>query len=164
VFQIALERDELDLWRQDLERIAEVIKDPLLYAFLASPKVPFGEKVKILRQRLEGVSPLAMNLVYLLVTRGRLRIVEDMVDEYGRLVDERRGIAHAEVTTAVPVDEEVKDSLVRRLGDLMDKEIVIGVEVDPSIIGGLIARIGDKVIDGSTKSRLLALRESLASG
>ena len=162
-FQIALERDELDLWRGDLKSIAAAIKDPLLYAFLASPKIPFSEKARILSQRLEGVTPLAMNLAYLLVARGRLGIVEDIVDEYGRLVDEHRGIAHAEVATAVPVDAEVKDRLVRRLGELVGREIVLKVRVDPSLIGGIIARIGDKIIDGSTKSRLLSLRESLIS-
>jgi F-type H+-transporting ATPase subunit delta len=84
-----------------------------------------------------------------------------MVLEYGRLVDEHRGIAHAEVATAVPLEPEEKDKLVRRLGDLVGREIVLTTRVDPAIIGGLVARVGDKLIDGSTKSRLLALRESL---
>ena len=104
-----------------------------------------------------------MNLAYLLVARGRLRIVEDIVDEYRRLVDEHRGIAHAEVAAAIPVDEEVKDRLISRLGSLVGREIVLKVKVDPSLIGGIIARIGDKIIDGSTRSRLVSLRESLIS-
>jgi F-type H+-transporting ATPase subunit delta len=162
-FQIALEQGELDLWRGDLERVAAAIKDPLVYTFLASPKIPFGEKARILGQQLEGVTPLAMNLAYLLVARGRLRIVEDMVDEYGRLLDEHRGIAHAEVVAAAPVDEDVKDRLVRRLSNLVGREIVLKVRVDPSLVGGIVARIGDKIIDGSTRSRLRSLRESLIS-
>jgi F-type H+-transporting ATPase subunit delta len=44
---------------------------------------------------------------------------------------------------------------------MVGKEITLTTKVDPSLIGGLIARVGDKLIDGSTKSRLLALRESL---
>jgi len=160
-FQIALERGELDLWRGDLERIATAIKDPQLYPLLENPKMPFSEKARILNLYLEGVTILAMNLAYLLVTRRRLGIVEDIVAEYQRLVDEHRGIAHAEVATAVPVDEELKDRLVHRLGAMLDREIVLSTRVDPSLIGGLVARVGDKLIDGSTKSRLLSLRESL---
>jgi len=161
VFQIALERGELDLWRGDLERISEAMKDPLVYAFLESPKIHFDEKARILSQRLEGISPLAMNLAYLLVARRRLGIAGDIVTEYRRLVDEHRGIAHAEVATAVPVDEELEDKLARRLGDLVGKEIVLISRVDPSLIGGLMARVGDKLIDGSIKTRLLSLRQSL---
>jgi F-type H+-transporting ATPase subunit delta len=161
VFQIALERGELDLWRGDLERISEAMKDPLVYAFLESPKIHFDEKARILSQSLEGINPLAMNLAYLLVARRRLGIAGDIVTEYQRLVDEHRGIAHAEVATAVPVDEVVKDKLAHRLGDLVGKEIVLSSRVDPSLIGGLMARVGDKLIDGSTKTRLLSLRQSL---
>jgi len=160
-FQIALERDELDTWRGDLGRIAEAVGDPVLRPLLESPKVPLSEKARILSQWLEGVNPLAMNLACLLVARGRLGIVEEMVAEYGRLVDAYRGIAHAEVATAVPLEEGEKDRIRRRLSQLVGKDIVLGVKVDPSLIGGLVVRVGDKLIDGSTKSRLLSLRESL---
>ncbi len=160
-FQIALERKELEAWRGDLERLSEAVKDPLLFAFLESPRIHFEEKARILHQGLEGLNPFVMNLVLLLVARGRLGLVADMVLEYGRLVDEHRGIAHAEVTTAVPLEPDEKDKLVHRLGDLVGREIVLTTRVAPAIIGGLVARVGDKLIDGSTKSRLLALRESL---
>jgi len=160
-FQIALESGELDVWWGDLKRISEAIEDPLLFAFLRSPKVPFAEKARLLSRHLDGINPLAMNLAFLLVAKGRLGIVEEVVLEYGRLLDEHRGIAHAEVATAVPLESAEKDRLTRRLSDMIGKEIVVTTKVDPSIIGGLIAKVGDKLIDGSTKSRLLALRESL---
>jgi F-type H+-transporting ATPase subunit delta len=84
-----------------------------------------------------------------------------MVLEYGWLVDEHRGIAHAEVATAVPIELKEKDKLIRYLGDLVGLKIALTDRVDPSIIGGLVARVGDKIIDGSTRSRLHALRASL---
>lgn len=160
-FHIALERDELGVWRGDLARLSAAVEDPLLFAFLESPRVPFDEKARALRQLLKEVNPLVMNLALLLVSRGRLGLVADTVEEYGRLVDEHRGIAHADVVTAVPLEREEEAKLVRRLGDVVDREVVITTSVDPSIIGGLRIRVGDKLIDGSTKSRFFALRESL---
>ena len=160
-FQIALERGELDAWRGDLEMISEAMKDPIILAFLENPRIHFSEKTRILSQRLEGINPLAMNLALLLVAKGRLGLVEDLVVEYNRLVDEHQGIAHAEVATAVPLEPEEKDKLVNCLGDMVGKEIALTTRVDPSLIGGLVARVGDKLIDGSTRSRLLALRDSL---
>jgi len=160
-FQNALERDELEIWRGDLERLSALVKDPLIFAFLESPRINFEEKARILRQGLEGVNPLVMNLALLLVARRRLDLLADMVLEYGRLVDEYRGIAHAEVATAVPIELEEKDKLIRHLSDLVGMKIALTDRVDPSIIGGLVARVGDKIIDGSTRSRLHALRASL---
>lgn len=161
VFHIAQEQNELDKWRSDLETIAEAMKDSTLYQFLESPKIHFDEKARLLRELLEGISPLAMNLVLLLVIKNRLGIVEDLVSEYGQLVDELRGIAHANVATAIPLDEKDKDNVTRRLSDALGKEILLVPQVDPSIIGGLTIRVGDKLIDGSTKSRLQSLRKSL---
>ena len=161
VFQIALERGELELWRDDLERIRVALEDPLLLSFLQSPKVPFDDKAGVLSQLLEGIGPLAMNLAYLLVAKGRVSIVEDMVSDYERLLDDHLGIAHAEVATAVPLEPEEKDRLTQRLSDMVGKEIVLSESVDPSLIGGLVARVGDRLFDGSTRSRLLALKESL---
>jgi len=162
VFQIALEQNELDGWRSDLEKVSEAVKDALLFAFLENPKIHFDEKARILSQCLEGINPLAMNLTLLLVAKRRLGIVEEMVSEYGRLVDEHRGIGRAEVATAVALDDEEKDKLTHRLGGMVGKEIVLATRVNPAIIGGLTARVGDKLIDGSTKSRLSALKKSLA--
>jgi F0F1-type ATP synthase delta subunit len=34
-------------------------------------------------------------------------------------------------------------------------------EVDPEIIGGIIARIDGKLLDGSTRSKLIALKREL---
>jgi F-type H+-transporting ATPase subunit delta len=43
------------------------------------------------------------------------------------------------------------------------KQIVLTSEVDPAIIGGFVARIGDRLIDGSTKAKLEALKKKLVT-
>jgi F-type H+-transporting ATPase subunit delta len=160
-FQIALERGELDVWREDLGRLAEAVQDPGLFAFLESPRVHLEDKAKVLGRVLDKLNPLVMNMALLLVSRGRLALVPETVTEYGRLVDEHQGIAHAEVATAVPLDSKQEAKLTRRLGDLVGKDIMLATEVEPSLVGGLTARVGDKLIDGSIKSRFSALRGSL---
>jgi F-type H+-transporting ATPase subunit delta len=161
VFQIALEHNELDKWRVDLDRLAEAVKDPLLLAFLQSPKVHFSDKVKVIRQGFKSVNPLALNLVLLLVSRGRLNIIGNVAHEYGRMVDEKQGIVHADVVTAVPLSANDRTALARRLGEILKLKIVLGASVSPDIIGGLVVKVGDKLIDGSTKSQFSALKKSM---
>ena len=161
VFEIALERNELDRWRSDIETIAEALKEPLLVAFLESPKIHSEAKASVLAERLQGVAPLAVNLALLLVERRRLGIIDDLLSEYGRLVDAHRGVVHARVATAVRLDDKDRKEVAHKLGDALEKEIVLEAEVDPAIIGGLTIRVGDKLIDGSTRSRLEALKRSL---
>ena len=42
--------------------------------------------------------------------------------------------------------------------------LALNLEEDPSIIGGLVARVGDLVLDGSVRTQLLSLKESLIKG
>ncbi|GAI06225.1 unnamed protein product, partial [marine sediment metagenome] len=81
--------------------------------------------------------------------------------EYQRLLDSYRGIELAEVITAVPLDDEDKLRLGERLGAVVGKKVVVKPEVDSSLIGGFIARIGGKLLDGSTRGKLEALKREM---
>ena len=161
VFQIALEKKELEKWQADLETVADTLKDPQLIAMLENPKIHFSEKANLLQNILKGIGPVAMNLVSFLVAKNRLKILGDLVTEYKYLVDAHYGREHAEVITAIPLDEKDKNNLQQRLATLTNKEIVLTAQVDPNIGGGLIARIGDKLIDGSVRTKLQVLRRGL---
>ncbi len=162
VFEIAVEKGELDGWQSDLGKIAILGEDAAFTAFLESPKLPFDDKARLLSERLGDINPLALNLVYLLVAKGRLSMVGEIADEYQRLLDSYRGIEQAEVITAIPLDDADKLRLEERLGAIVDKKVVIKPEVDTSLIGGIVARIGGKLLDGSTRSRLEALKRKMS--
>jgi len=162
VFEIALETKELDRWQSDLKKIVGIVGDATFMALLESPKFHFADKAKLLSERLEGINPLALNLVLLLVTRGRLDIIGDIADEYQRLLDSYRGIEQAEVMAAIPLSDEDKLKLAEHLGAIVGKKVVLKSEVDSRLIGGIVARIGGKLLDGSTRSKLVALKRELA--
>lgn len=161
VFQIALEKGELDRWQSDLKKIASLQQDDVLVTLLESPKVPFGDKVRLLSERFADVNPLALNLVCLLVARGRLGLLGEIAEEYQRLLDNYRGIEPAEVVTAVPLEDEDKRKLEERLSDVAGKKVIIYPKVDPALVGGIVARFGGKLLDGSTRSRLEALKKEI---
>ncbi|GAI55396.1 unnamed protein product, partial [marine sediment metagenome] len=142
VFEIALETKELDRWQSDLRKIATLSEDARFIAWLESPKFHFDDKARLLSEQLGDINLLALNLAYLLVTRGRLSMAGDIADEYQRLLDSYRGIEQAEVTTAFPLDDEDKLRLEERLSATVGKKVVLKPEVDSSIIGGIVARIG----------------------
>ena len=162
VFHIARERQELDRWQSDLSRIAGLGENSELVALLKNPNVRFSEKSKLLSENLREVSPSALKLVYLLVTKDRLSLVVKINEEFQRLLDSHRGIEAALVVTAVPLDDNTKSGLVRHLETIVGKKVVAQHEVDPYIIGGVIVRIGGKLLDYSTRSRLMALKEELS--
>jgi F-type H+-transporting ATPase subunit delta len=163
VFEIALESRTLDRWQADLEKLAAAVGVADFLAAMESPKIKFEEKVKII-ERIGDISPPALNLARLLITKNALHIMGEITAAYGRLINNYRGIQKAKITTAVPVDEKDKNKLAEDLGALAGSKIIVEPEVDPGILGGVIARIDGKLLDGSTRTRLEALKRRMAGG
>lgn len=161
VFQIALQNNEVDKWRSELETIAATLSYPELKAILESPKVRLDDKIQLITKCLPGLSQLALNLSHLLVAKQAIGILDLIAVEYNRMADAREGLEHAVVTTAVALDDEDKERLARHLATLTGKKVTVDTDVDPAIIGGFVARIGDKLLDGSTRARLEALKKKL---
>ena|SRR3990170_1844437 len=160
-FAIAQETDGLERWAQDLRALEELVAQPGVLDVLSSSRVPPQQKERLLQAGLSNVNPMALNLARLLVNKGRIGLADQIREDFGRLVDEHRGIAHATVVTAVPISDRERQAVERRLSDLTGKQVVAETEVDPSVVGGLVARVGDRLIDGSTRTRLLDLRRDL---
>jgi F-type H+-transporting ATPase subunit b len=71
------------------------------------------------------------------------------------------GGASAEVTSALPLTDEEKDSVKQDVLAKIGDQATVTFRVDPAILGGLIVRVGDKVLDGSVSGQLQSMRQSL---
>ena len=67
----------------------------------------------------------------------------------------RLHIGQAKVTSAIAIDDEMKQRIKDKLISTTDyKEIEIDYETDPSLIGGMVIRIKDRIVDNSVKTKL----------
>lgn len=71
------------------------------------------------------------------------------------------GGASAEVTSALPLTDQEKDSVKQDVLAKIGDQATVTFRVDPAILGGLIVRVGDKVLDGSVSGQLQSMRQSL---
>ncbi|TSA54132.1 MAG: ATP synthase F1 subunit delta [Dehalococcoidia bacterium] len=161
IFQIAQAKNNLDEWKKELRKLADLMKDREIVDLIDHPKVPFNLKADLIKQKLNTSNELVLNLCYLLILKGRLKNAEQIADEYDSLLDEQRGIKHAVVITAVPVDDSEKHKISGQLEKITGKKVSIKLQVNPSILGGMVARIEDTLIDGSVRNRLDLLRRNL---
>jgi F-type H+-transporting ATPase subunit delta len=164
IFRMALENKDINRWQSDLRKVAAMMKDSALLSLITNPKITGEEKNKTLVQRLGDVNPLVIKLVLLLAAKGKLALIDDVAEEYQVLVDNYRGIEGteiAEVTTAIPLDDDYQLKIAQRITDIVGKPVLLKLKVDPAIIGGIIIRVGDKLIDGSVRSKLAALKKDL---
>jgi len=165
LFRMAQENREINRWQAGLRKTASICRDEALFSVLADRDVPFEEKERLLTERLGEVPPMLLKLVSMLVVKGRLGLIEYISDEYQQLLDSYHGVEGAqvaEVVTAVPLDDEDRLKIGRRITEITGKPVVLKPKVDPGVIGGIVIRVGDRLVDGSVRSKLTALRKELS--
>jgi len=160
-FELALEKGKLENWRDGLYKATRIISDMKVMNFLENPKISLDRKINILKKGFGKVEPLVINVVCLLMSRGKLKILGDIFQQYKQLLDVHCGIQHVEVTTAIPLDNKNKKKLSDRFAEMVGHKVVIDARVDPSIVGGFKAKIGDALIDGSIHNTLKSLKKRL---
>jgi len=164
IFRMALENKDMNRWQSDLRKASSLMKDTALFSLIANPQVEVDKKSKTLEQRLGDVNPMVIKLLLLLAAKSRLALIDDIAEEYQASVDNYRGIEGTEVaefTTAIPLDDDDQLKVAERITEIIGKPVLLRPKVDPGIIGGIIIRVGDKLIDGSLRSKLAALRKDL---
>ena len=165
VFAIALEHDEPDRWLDDLALLADAMANEEFVTFVDAPQLTLSQKTDLISETLgDSVSRLALNLISLLASRNSARLLPSITESYQEMLDEHNGVERAEIVSAVPLSDEQQGRIETMLKDIVGKDITSTSRVEPQILGGFVARVGDKVIDGSTRTRLDELRRELVHG
>ncbi len=163
IFELALQEEQAEQWRAQLEMAEGVLQDPEFAPFLKHADVPTEQKVNSINAVLSELHPLVRNMINLLVSRGLTDLAPDISREYQSLLDVHAGRQRVGVASAVELDQSELDRIADFVSGLVRKEVVISTQVDESILGGLVIQIGDQLLDGSTRSRLEGLRNRLHS-
>ena len=145
-----------------MAQAAEVLSDEDFRALLIAPQVSDEAKLKGINTLLGDIAPLIVNMVSLMAVRGDIGSFPEVFSTFQELANEHRGIAQAEITSAVPLDDARRERIRAGLADITGKEITMTESIDPEIIGGVVARVGDQLIDGSTRTRLRSMRDQIA--
>lgn len=162
IFELAQAEGGFKPWSGRLSRVRELFEDEVMQAALANPSLTAAHKVSVVEALVsEPLSPAEMNLVKLLLSTRRHRLMAAIIAAYDALVDRACGRQRVMVTTAVELDQGQLHRLGEELGQRLESQVVLESRVDPQIIAGLIVRIGDRVYDASMSGRLAQLRQAL---
>jgi F-type H+-transporting ATPase subunit delta len=162
LYQLAQEKSVVEEWQADLQTLDEALQEKEFVAFLGMPKIRLAQKMNVVREVLPSIDPMIHNFLGVLVSRNMVDTVSSVMEEYGKMLDQSQGRERAHVVSAVTLEAVHMERLASYLGELVGKEIELTASVDPSIVAGFVARVGDRLIDGSTRTRLQALKKSLA--
>ena len=130
---------------------------------LITPAVPANRKRAVIG-KIAGIlqlSQIARNFLFVLVDHRRITSLTQIIQTFELVLDERLGLARAEVSSATGLTEEQQTGLRTKLEQITGKRLHAKYAVDGALIGGVVARIGSTVYDGSVLGQLNTLRRRM---
>lgn len=164
LFELALEADKLDLFLEEVKAVAEAIKqNEDLTRLMNHPKIVKEEKMKLIEDIFKGnVSDELVGLMRMVVEKDHYNELGSVFEYFINQVKEYKNIGTAYVTAPLPLSDEQKAAVEKRLLDTTKYvEFEMHYDVDAALIGGLVIRIGDRVVDSSVKNKLTSLTREL---
>ena len=164
---IGKEDGQAESYRDELALVAGLVEqEKALDQALTNPLYDAEARKKVLLTVIEklGLSKVMSSFMVLLFDKRRIGFIGPINDFYQRMADELRNVARASLVSATELTSETVDKIRGALSARTGKDIVLEVNQDPALIGGIVTRIGDLVLDGSIKTQLLNMRETLKRG
>lgn len=165
LFKAAQAAGEIDKVESDLNLVMRTFEsNPDLEKAFISPLIPDPKKMEIISEIFKDkISDLVLNYMRLLIENRREPLAVQTALEFTKLADEARGIAKAQITAAMPLEDDQSARLAEVLSRRLGKQVSLDIKVDPKVIGGLVIRIEDTVFDGSVAGYLNKLREEFTA-
>ena len=136
-----------------------------LREILADPSVPADQKLSVVDALAErfGMMREVRNFIAVIMDHGRLGEFNEIIAEYDRVADAKGGVSEAEVTSAHELNPQDRQELEAKIAELAGSRVRVAYRLDSSLLGGAIVRIGSTVYDGSVRSQLEQLKQTLVT-
>ncbi len=154
-------------YRTELQSVSELVGgEPRLYRAITNPLYESTARKRVLEALIGrlGVSTAMSSFLMMLFEKGRFSFLDAINDFFQKLSDELKGVGRATVTAATELSSDAVERIRGALSQRTGKDIILDVRRDPELLGGVVTQIGDLVLDGSIRTQLLKMRESIKKG
>ncbi len=162
--EFAIEKNVSNDVMNDFKNILNVISNSLqLNQFLSNPVISSNLKSIILFKIFPYLSDKTRSIIYLLSKNRRLSILDEVAKDFIFRLKKSKGKITATVTSAVPLNENLKTFVSLKADQMTELEVEIDNKIDSSIVGGFIINIGDKELNASISYQIESLKKQLIS-
>lgn len=130
---------------------------------LKSPVIRTDDKKEALLEIFGDHSEMTKSLFKVLVDNQRTNILKDVSMNYIELYNDAQGVKVAQVTTAVPLSDELEEKVLQKVKDFTGSDkVTLENNIDESILGGFILRIGDLQYNASIVNKLASIKREFS--
>jgi F-type H+-transporting ATPase subunit delta len=158
------DRAEQDALMGELEQLRDEVfnRQPRVRELFDSRLISKDDKLAMLDRMFGGkLGTTTLNLLKVLAKHGRLGMVRDVIGAMRKMWETRTGRQPVELETANSLSPELEQELLATLTKVLGADPIVSASVNPDLIAGFVIRVGDRVFDGSTRTRLEAMRKGM---
>ncbi|NOY70625.1 MAG: ATP synthase F1 subunit delta [Deltaproteobacteria bacterium] len=158
---------QAEKYREELDGFIAVLDaQPVFEQTIGNPLYGTQSRRAILKAVIEKfqLSDVIRSFLLLLFDKQRFFHVRGIMENYARLADELKGVVRASLLSATELEEDTIDQIRGALSKMTGKDVILDAGLDPALIGGVVTRIGDLVLDGSIRTQLKNMSQSLKRG
>ena len=164
LFNAAKDGDRLQPIRTDFADLAEALEaSPELRNLLRNPQIDVRAKKVGVDAVFAGSDEVFRNFLKVLAEKGRLAEVDEIQQEFERLVAEEERVLKVELTTAGELSDSEAAEIVEQIARASGRRVEATRSVDASLIGGIVLQAGSFRADASVRGRLESLRQELVT-
>jgi len=121
-----------------------------------NPAITEDERQKALKALISkfDLGATSERFLSILVRRGRLNLLAEIIREVEWIEIEKRGGVMGEVVSAVALEPETLSGIAEALGKRLNKPVQLKQKTDPALIAGMRVTVGGITYDGSVKGKL----------
>lgn len=161
IYGLAVERKQADaLIDEVVELEALLASDAAFAAFMTAEDVDDDRRSAAIEKALRGrAGDLLVDALQVVNAKGRIGLLPAILSACRSAHERAMRIAEVEVTSAVPLADDLRTSLVAAAGTYTGREVRLVETVDASLLGGLIVRVGDVKLDTSLSRHLSRMND-----
>ena len=159
LIQESIEVDSLESMYSDMQVVLNTFQENDNLKFLVESRVVKNSlKLSALKLIFKNLSKLSLKFIDILYENNRIDLLETISFKFIELYKDHKGIQSALVTTAVPLNSEMKSEVLQVVSKLTNKQTILENKIDKTLIGGFILRVGDVEYNSSFKNKLKTIK------
>jgi len=161
LYNIGEQKNSIEEYLSDISAIVDILNtDTTLKEVVKEPQLSTTQKIELFTKIFKSkINEDVLSFILLLLGKKRITNLQGILGSMKEIQLEKNNTQVAKVKTVIPLNDEERDILKKKLSLKYKMNIILEEEIDKDIIGGVFVKVGDDIIDDTLRYKVLEMKK-----